>query len=190
MNKDRAFARRIKALYEKQGADGGDLRSEELSTMFDLFLGKTYDERRKIEIARVQKDLHNKQEHLAKEFHAGELNAEQYFNSLSPLIGEAFAECRRILGPKDFRRLFGASHTKEKDIADRSAFLESTATKHATQPSFEDFRREHRHWQVTVYYHDGEKFARVYTDRAKATRFADRKKKSPVVKLARVVQIS
>ena len=31
-----------------------------------------------------------------------------------------------------------------------------------------DKRRKHRHWQVTVYYHDGEKFGRVYTDRAKA----------------------
>lgn len=183
MKKDRAFARRIKALYEKQGADGGDLRSEELSTMFDLFLGKKYDERRKIEIARVQKDLHNKQERLAREFHTGDLNAKQYINSLNPLIGEAFAECRRILGPKDFEKLFGASYMKEKDFVDRSAFLESTATKQAKQPS-------HGHWQVRVYYHDGEKFARVYTDHEKAAKFAEQKRKSPVVKRARVVQIS
>ena len=39
-----------------------------------------------------------------------------------------------------------------------------------------DKRRKHRHWQVTVYYRDGEKFARVYTDRAKAARFAARQK--------------
>jgi hypothetical protein len=30
-----------------------------------------------------------------------------------------------------------------------------------------------KHWQVTVFYKDGEKFARVYTDRAKASRFAN-----------------
>ena len=52
-----------------------------------------------------------------------------------------------------------------------------------------DKRRKHRHYLVTVYYHDGEKFGRVYTDRDKAARFADRQKKSPVVKTARVVQI-
>ena len=127
MKKEREFAGRVKALYEKQGADGGDMRSEELSTMFDLFLGKTYDERRKIEIARVQKNLHNKQERLAKEFHAGDLKAEEYIDSLNSLIGGTFAECRRILGPKDFKRLFGVTHTKEKDFVDRSAFLESTA---------------------------------------------------------------
>ena len=52
-----------------------------------------------------------------------------------------------------------------------------------------DKRRKHRHWQVTVFYKDGERFARVYTDRGKATKFADRQKKSPVVKTARVIQI-
>ena len=53
-----------------------------------------------------------------------------------------------------------------------------------------DKRRKHRHWQVTVYYSDGEKFARVYTDRAKAAKFAERQKKSPVVKATRVMQVN
>lgn len=52
-----------------------------------------------------------------------------------------------------------------------------------------DKRRKHRHWQVTVFYEDGEKFARVYIDREKALRFADRQKKSPVVRSARVQEI-
>jgi hypothetical protein len=53
-----------------------------------------------------------------------------------------------------------------------------------------DKRRKHRHYQVTVFYADGEKFARVYTDKGKAVKFAERQRKSPVVKLARVVQVS
>jgi hypothetical protein len=54
-------------------------------------------------------------------------------------------------------------------------------------PAFtKDRRRKHKHWQVTVYYRDGEKFARVYTDRKKAEAFAVRQKRSPVVKSARV----
>jgi hypothetical protein len=52
-----------------------------------------------------------------------------------------------------------------------------------------DRRRKHRHWQVTVYYHDGEKFARVYIDRERAERFADRQKKSPVVKSTRIMEV-
>ena len=53
-----------------------------------------------------------------------------------------------------------------------------------------DKRRKHRHWQVTVYYQDGEKFARVYTNRGKAAKFAERQKKSPVVKATRVLQLA
>jgi hypothetical protein len=53
-----------------------------------------------------------------------------------------------------------------------------------------DKRRKHHHWQVTIFYRDGERFARTYTDRKKAIAFAERQRKSPVVKLARVTQIS
>jgi hypothetical protein len=53
-----------------------------------------------------------------------------------------------------------------------------------------DKRRKHHHWQATVFYKDGERFARVYTDKEKATGFAERQRKSPVVKMARVIQVS
>jgi hypothetical protein len=53
----------------------------------------------------------------------------------------------------------------------------------------DDRRRKHRHWQVTVYYHDGEKFARVYIDRERAQSFAERQKRSPMVKAARVREV-
>jgi hypothetical protein len=52
-----------------------------------------------------------------------------------------------------------------------------------------DRRRKHKHWQVTVFYYDGEKFARVYIDRERAERFAERQKKSPVVKSARILEV-
>ena len=52
-----------------------------------------------------------------------------------------------------------------------------------------DRRRKHKHWQVTVYYQDGENFARVYIDRERAERFAERQKKSPVVKSSRIMEV-
>jgi hypothetical protein len=52
-----------------------------------------------------------------------------------------------------------------------------------------DKRRKHHHWQVTVFYQDGEKFARVYIDREKAANFAERQKKSPVVRTARILEV-
>ncbi len=65
-----------------------------------------------------------------------------------------------------------------------------TKTKSDTSRFHRDRRRKHRHWQVTVYYHDGEKFARVYIDRELATRFAERQKKSPVVKATRILEVN
>jgi hypothetical protein len=53
-----------------------------------------------------------------------------------------------------------------------------------------DRRRRHHHFLVTVNYADGETFGRVYTDREKATRFAERQRRSPIVKSARVTQVS
>ena len=53
-----------------------------------------------------------------------------------------------------------------------------------------DRRRRHHHFLVTVNYADGETFGRVYTNKEKATRFAGRQRRSPVVKSARVTQVS
>jgi len=53
-----------------------------------------------------------------------------------------------------------------------------------------DKRRKHHHFEAKIFYNDGEVFARRYADRKKAVAFAERQRKSPVVKLARVTQVS
>lgn len=53
-----------------------------------------------------------------------------------------------------------------------------------------DRRRKHHHWQTTIYYSDGEKFARIYINQERAKRFAERQKKSPIVIRTRVTQIA
>jgi len=58
------------------------------------------------------------------------------------------------------------------------------------RPTFKDKRRKHHHWQVTVFYNDGERFVRTYTVHAKAAAFGERQKKSPVVKMVRVTRLS
>jgi hypothetical protein len=69
-----------------------------------------------------------------------------------------------------------------------------TATKKSVRKEKSDFdkdrRRKHHHFLVTVSYADGEKFGRVYTDKEKAGRFAERQRRSPMVKAARVTQVS
>lgn len=54
----------------------------------------------------------------------------------------------------------------------------------------QDKRRKHHHFVAKIFYRDGEVFARRYTDHDKAVAFTDRQRKSPVVKSARVTQIS
>ena len=63
------------------------------------------------------------------------------------------------------------------------------AHKKAKRGFRKDRRPKHHHWLATIYYHDGEKFARVYIDRDKAKRFAERQKKSPVVARTRVSEL-
>jgi hypothetical protein len=53
-----------------------------------------------------------------------------------------------------------------------------------------DKRRKHHHWLAKIFYRDGDRFARTYTDRKKAIAFAERQRKSPAVRMARVTQIS
>jgi len=53
-----------------------------------------------------------------------------------------------------------------------------------------DKRRKHHHFEAKIFYKDGDVFARRYTDRKRAVAFADRQRTSPVVKMARVTQVS
>jgi hypothetical protein len=55
---------------------------------------------------------------------------------------------------------------------------------------FKDKRRKHHHFKVTVFYHDGEKFARTYIDKIRAHRFAKHQQTSPVVARTRVLQVA
>jgi hypothetical protein len=57
-------------------------------------------------------------------------------------------------------------------------------------PYEKDKRRTRHHWQMTLFYSDSEEFARVYTIQAKANAFAERQRKSPIVKMARVTKVS
>lgn len=66
----------------------------------------------------------------------------------------------------------------------------ATSKKSETSGFGKDRRRKHHHFLVTVFYADGERFGRVYTDKVKATRFAERQRKSPVVKSARISLVS
>jgi len=49
--------------------------------------------------------------------------------------------------------------------------------------------RKHDHFRVLITYNDGEQSAKVFTDRARADKFAARQERSPVVKSAKVIKL-
>lgn len=74
--------------------------------------------------------------------------------------------------------------TKKKELKQR---VSKPARESSRFPH--DGRRKHRHWEVTIFYHDGQRFSRVYIDRERAHRFAERQRKSPVVRAAKVREV-
>jgi hypothetical protein len=110
--------------------------------------------------------------------------------------------------PNNFARYFGARYrpvnplscylrvgfkvaivTSAKGLPNLTKKTQKKKTLKKTSRMSRDRRRKHHHWQVTVYYADGEKFARVYIDRDRAQKFAERQKKSPVVKSTRIMEV-
>ena len=124
--------------------------------------------------------------------------AERAFVAYEPYLRMAVR--RRLSGP--LRTKLDSMDIVQSVWADVLAGLGDSGWRFANRSHFRAFlvkvacnrlidrRRKHHHWLVTVSYADGEKFGRVYTDKDKATRFADRQKRSPVVKAARITQVS
>jgi hypothetical protein len=107
---------------------------------------------------------------------------------------------RRDLGPvpanwpKDMipsgKKRYGrrrSEHHLEIEYHKAATWKRSLVADHRAQG--EAKRRKYDHWVVTIVYTDEEKFCRVYKDHEKALGFAERQRKSPVVKMARVTQV-
>ena len=93
--------------------------------------------------------------------------------------------CGLVFAEKDDR------DSGREPFQDMDNLMKTAPKKARAKSDFDkDRRRKHHHFLVTVYYEDGEKFGRVYTDKDKASRFAERQRRSPVVKAARVSQVS
>jgi hypothetical protein len=84
----------------------------------------------------------------------------------------------------------GRSTTEVFTVAKSTAKAPRKTVRDGKSEFGKDRRRRHHHYLVTVNYADGETFGRVYTDKEKATRFAERQRRSPIVKSARVLQVS
>jgi upstream activation factor subunit UAF30 len=127
------FAARIAAIHS--GAKGDtDIRHEELQAMFDTFLGRNSDAKRRKEVERAQINLIRKQGELEAALEKEKITPEEYVDSFNQLLAQTFRDCEEILGPKDFRRLFGAPPSKQGGFIDKEAFLQTVQPKAYVQP--------------------------------------------------------
>jgi hypothetical protein len=83
-----------------------------------------------------------------------------------------------------------STHTEVSTVAKSPSKANRKTVRDGKSEFGKDRRRRHHHYLVTVNYADGETFGRVYTDKEKATKFAERQRRSPIVKSARVMQVS
>jgi hypothetical protein len=103
--------------------DPVDIRHAEFEAMADCFLGAGYDPEKRKLVENYQIDLHRQQAELYARLQAGELAAEEYLNQSNALIEGTFENCEVVLGPENFRKLFGAERHELTGMIDREIFL-------------------------------------------------------------------
>ncbi len=124
---NRGFAERIKSLYQSVTFGPGrrvpDLRQSELEAMFDSFLGKGYDRSKRKEVLKLHEEFHRRQDALDARFDQGKVSPEEYFQESNVTFENTLVRCETVLGPADFRQLFGASPKDAAHLVDEAEFF-------------------------------------------------------------------
>jgi chromatin remodeling complex protein RSC6 len=115
------FAERIAAVHS--GASGEtDVRHGELEAMFDSFLSGS-DAKRRRQVEELQINLIKEQGKLEAALDRKRISPEDYVDSFNALLERTFRECEQVLGPKDFKQLFGTDPAHAGGYIDKAAFL-------------------------------------------------------------------
>ncbi len=130
-----ALARKIEKIYRtpttakelRSGVPRAalELKKKELKALADVSLGKGYDPRKLAAVAGLQARLHDRQRELAARLESKELAPEAYLDALNALSISVFSQCEKVLGPRDFRALFGIDADRVGEMIDRQAFLKA-----------------------------------------------------------------
>lgn len=100
-----------------------DIRREELRAMVYVFLGKNYDKKKFRQLDGLQKTMSQQQTVLAKSYTEGVISPMQFFDLQTALFAAHFQEIKKVLGARDYRKLFGTNSTSTPQFADRKTFL-------------------------------------------------------------------
>jgi hypothetical protein len=95
----------------------------ELSALIEAGLGHPITDPKKFErLVDMQAKLHAEQERLSNRLLAGEISQEKYISDLDAAMRDAALVGKDLLGPKNFRKIFGEFRVHE--IIDVPAFIE------------------------------------------------------------------
>lgn len=138
MSLHRELDRRIAAIYglgglrprtRSAGDESMDTRHAEFQAMTEVFLGRDYDRAKLEQVENLQILLREQQATLLRLYEAQKLSPEKYVDSVNALLANTFAKCEKILGKKDFVKLFRAPRHELGMFIDKQVFLESQETK-------------------------------------------------------------
>lgn len=131
VDKSAEFANRLSKIHGLDGSQAPqqikndlprDIGREELQTMVDVFVGENYDRKKFEQIAGLKKTMNQQQVVLCKCLDAGEISREQYLDLLTALLRAIFRETKRVMGARDYQKLFGTSGIPPL-LIDRELFL-------------------------------------------------------------------
>lgn len=112
------FTRAIQEIYATLPNDLSDQESQhgelklaraELAAMFDSFLGPRYDKEKRRFVVDVQAQVRLMQRALTVALGSNQIPKESFLQTLLFFQRESLETIHRVLGPEDFRKLFGAS---------------------------------------------------------------------------------
>lgn len=137
MSLDREFDRRIAAIYglgslrarARSEGESMDTRHAEFQAMAEVFLGRDYDRAKLQQVENLQILLREQQASLLLLYEAQKLSPEKYVDAVNALIASTFAKCEKIIGEKDFVKLFGAPRRELGGFIDKQIFLKCHETK-------------------------------------------------------------
>lgn len=100
-----------------------DADREEFQALVDESLGAGYDEAKIAAVHNLRLGLRREQTRLAERLANTSLTHRQYLDQLNELLRRVYSECEKILGKRDFEKLFGAPLAEIDHMVDRDLFL-------------------------------------------------------------------
>ena len=100
-----------------------EIRHNEFQALTEAFLGKHYDQEKLRLVEQEQTNLDDLRSQLIKKYKSKKLTPEDYVDQVNRLILETFKKIEKILGAKDFLKLFAADPEHAGGYIDKDLFL-------------------------------------------------------------------